>query len=595
MITGQVVDATTGKPLSAAVVAITNATYVDAAGIPEVGSSPFVRVPTILTGADGRFVFRGLRAGNFWITSTKGGYEEGASGRRRPAGATQPAVLIETDRSIEIVVRMWKHGAIGGAVIDEAGEPVVGVQVRALARVFAGGRDRYGASGPPALTDDRGMYRFSSLPAGEYVVVASARTVAAPLSAMSLRGLPSEVGAAFAGVPGNADTLQIGDALYALGRGIVVPPPPVDGRMLQYPPVFHPSALVPAEAAVIALGFGEERSGVDVQLQPVPSVRVSGVLTAPQPGFSPTAVRLMPSGFDDVSLEQDAPLSATDVNGVFIFPAVPPGRYTLRAAARPRPAGSGGDEDPGLWLAVPLSVGGDDLDGVAAAMLPGLHVSGRFEFEGAAERPAAARLAQIPVMIETVDGSPPLPGAAVAAHQDNRSTGTFRTPGYPAGKYLLRIGGSPQGWMFKSAMLEGRDLSESPFDLTRDISGVVVTFTDRWSGLGGSVQGAGADGATIVVFPANSGGWTNYGLNPRRLRSARASAAGTFGSKSERGDFSLSSLPPGDYYVAAIPEEASARWRDPKVLEALSRVATHVTVIEGEHKMVELRVKDVIR
>jgi subtilisin family serine protease len=149
--------------------------------------------------------------------------------------------------------------------------------------------------------------------------------------------------------------------------------------------------------------------------------------------------------------------------------------------------------------------------------------------------------------------------------------------------------------MFKSAILDGRDLSESPFDLTRDISGVVLTFTDRWSGLGGTVQGAGADGATIVVFPTNSEGWTNYGLNPRRLRSARATGVGTFGSKSERGDFSLSSLPPGDYYVAAIPEEDSVRWRDPKVLETLALVATHVTVIEGEHKMVDLRVKDVIR
>lgn len=39
--------------------------------------------------------------------------------------------------------------------------------------------------------------------------------------------------------------------------------------------------------------------------------------------------------------------------------------------------------------------------------------------------------------------------------------------------------------MFKSATLDGRDVSEAPFDFQRDISDLVIPFTDRWSGVSG--------------------------------------------------------------------------------------------------------------
>ena len=52
-------------------------------------------------------------------------------------------------------------------------------------------------------------------------------------------------------------------------------------------------------------------------------------------------------------------------------------------------------------------------------------------------------------------------------------------------------------------------------------------------------------------------------------------------------------MPPGDYYVVAVPEEQAADWRDPKTLEALARLATQVNIAEGEHKMIDLRLKEV--
>src|SRR5258707_2538046 len=130
VITGQVIDAVSGKPAGAAIVSVTVA-LVDRfdlrSGVP----------PRILTGNDGRFVFRNLAVGSFTITATKGGYADGAFGRRVIAGPSQPVVLPEAQRTADIVVRIWKNGAITGTVVDEAGEPVLGVQMRASRRTFA--------------------------------------------------------------------------------------------------------------------------------------------------------------------------------------------------------------------------------------------------------------------------------------------------------------------------------------------------------------------------------------------------------------------------------------------------------------------------
>ena len=158
--------------------------------------------------------------------------------------------------------------------------------------------------------------------------------------------------------------------------------------------------------------------------------------------------------------------------------------------------------------------------------------------------------------------------------------------GFSAGKYRVRVQNSPPGWMFKAAMLNGVDVSETPFEFTRDVSDLVLTFTDRWSGMGGVVQGTGAAGAVVLAFTTNAQtwNWDDQGPASRRFRSTRANA---------RGEFGLSSVPPGDYYVIAVPEEQAADWRDPKVLEALARQATQVSIAEGEHKTIDPRLREV--
>ena len=186
-----------------------------------------------------------------------------------------------------------------------------------------------------------------------------------------------------------------------------------------------------------------------------------------------------------------------------------------------------------------------------------------------------------PFSLESDDASSRRPAweSRLAARENRDSLSRDMQPG----RYRVRVQNSPTGWMFKAAMLNGVDVSETPFEFTRDVTDLVLTFTDRWSGMSGVVQGAGGGGAMVLAFTTNVQTWNEQGASPRRLKSTRANA---------RGEFGISSVPPGDYYVVAVPEEQAADWRDPKALEALARLATQVTIAEGEHKTIDLRLKD---
>ena len=174
VISGRVIDAVSGRPVSAAFVSISGANIL----VSGRGQGSRDAAPQILTDSDGRFVFSGLVPGSYMIRATKGGYAEGASGRWRPGGPTQPVVLTATANAADVAVRIWKYGAIAGTVTDETGEPVINVQVRAVAR-SAGTVRPFATGGSAAVTDDRGMFRISALP-GDYLIMASQPPISAP-------------------------------------------------------------------------------------------------------------------------------------------------------------------------------------------------------------------------------------------------------------------------------------------------------------------------------------------------------------------------------------------------------------------------------
>ena len=116
----------------------------------------------------------------------------------------------------------------------------------------------------------------------------------------------------------------------------------------------------------------------------------------------------------------------------------------------------------------------------------------------------------VPFVLDPADAtSAPVPDQLAAISGDGPG---FVVTGYRPGRYRVRVPNSPPGWMFKAATLNGVDVSENPFELTRDVTDLVLTFTDRWSGIGGLVQGTGA------TAPRSSCSRRMQGSGPRAAR-----------------------------------------------------------------------------
>jgi hypothetical protein len=127
LVVGEVVDAVSGNPIPEAVVQIS---------MPGYFNNPTAPSMRVITDDDGRYFFADLPPGKYYLSATKAGFIVGAFGQRRPFGETQNLALAEGERRTDVKLQIWKYGAIAGTVVDEAGEPVVGVTVQALSRDF---------------------------------------------------------------------------------------------------------------------------------------------------------------------------------------------------------------------------------------------------------------------------------------------------------------------------------------------------------------------------------------------------------------------------------------------------------------------------
>jgi hypothetical protein len=245
--------------------------------------------------ADGAFEFASLPAGRYRLSVFHTTYAPSADFRSKA-----PPVLYEVQpgRPLNgVVQRLPRRPVLSGTVRDEAGEPIVNVEVTALRLAFSGD-----VAQPETTrrTDDRGMYRLvlSGL-AGEYLV--------------QVRGSSA------------------------------VPLPPGQERLeaaTSYPTLYFPVALRQSDAARLAVGLNEERHGVDFNLSSLRGVTVAGQLVAESSASRLIDVALLPA--DGSLVRWDAPAGTVRVPpGVrFSFPRVPPGRYLLWAVSVRR-AGAG--------------------------------------------------------------------------------------------------------------------------------------------------------------------------------------------------------------------------------------------------------------
>jgi hypothetical protein len=615
LILGRVVDAASGRPVPGAIVALQNVSIL----MP--GAPPPGPQPRALTNANGQFVFRRLPKGSFGLTVTKPGFVEGAYGRRRPGGSQIPLEMSDGERNGEVVIPIWRFAAVSGTVTDEAGEPVIGVEIRVFERRYVGGKRRL-VAGSAQFTDDRGVYRLGTLPPGDYVVAFVSKEVTMPTDAADLlRTGPNNARfqellrersfmAAAPSVGSSGFVIDGMERQIAQGTPVLPQAATRGAPLYVYPTQFFPGTPSAPQAATLTLKSGQERGGVDLTLRPAKAARVSGHVIGPDGPVGNVGLRLVPEG-DDFATEIETSATMSGASGEFTFIGVVPGQYAVKVMRVPRPpaapmsnvtsvqigggamistssatpgaAPPGVPPEPTLWASVPVGVTDTDVTGLSITLQTGARLTGRVEFDGAKERPDAQALARIPITVERADrGTNAGPGVGIPPGRVDES-GTFKTYGIPGGKYFVRVLGAPPGWTLRSVTSEGRDISDMPFDVgSADVGNIVITFTDRQTKVTGVVRDVSGNldpDALVVVFPADSAAWTSFGLNPRRMRAIRTTKSGTY----------TFGFPPGEYVIAAVKEEHLGSWQYPEMLEALSRIGIHVRLTEGDTRTQDLK------
>ena len=571
-ISGGVVDATTGAPLVGAIVTLSVASR-----------ASVTRAPRETTDSRGRFLFTKLPAhDDYQLSAAMPGYFDASYGQTSLRPASTMLVLTEGQSIQNADLSLTKGGSIAGTVLDEHGDPVVGVYVHVLAEVLVGGA-RQSASGPVATTDDRGMYRVAGLSPGDYLV--SVPSVASAVPAAASAGLNAAPVAMF-----DVETLS----RLALGK-YPIPPPPRNGQPLTYPVTYAPDATSPARATPVTLAVGESRSGVDVRLEPVPVSRVSGRVDGPPEALTGLTLRLLPAGLEHLGSGAETATALVAPGGSFVFLNVPAGSYTIdvrRALMEFTYSAGGGSHLPfppgtnsysinsgsveaappgvqyssttfgnamGFWGRATVVVAGGDVSGVVVPLRLGATVSGHVIHERKDTSKPPGRPSFLAARAEPANGSPDT--GLARQSQPPQDPDDFLLEGLTPGQYVLRFN-QPAGTLVKSVVFDGADFTHRPLNLAdgHDATNVQVTFTDNLPTLTGSIHGADAvlKTAIVIAFPVEPDQWSNYRLTPNRIKTSRPSAAGTF---------RFSTLPEGDYYLIAVPGSGSAReidaWQDP--------------------------------
>jgi hypothetical protein len=226
--------------------------------------------PSSLTDNDGNFLVKNVRAGTYYAMVNAPGvvspmafvdFSKMRAGTRNEEEAFENAfegfekIVVDGINAIDVQVAARRGGAIGGRIMYDDGDAAIGVKVEILRKV----KDKYLPVIPNFgsfiamfigngiyQTDDRGVYRFAGLPAGEYIVKVTENTTH---SESSDRNRNSEFETIFGG----------GNSLLS---------------------IFYPDVFETKLANVISVEFGQEVAEINMTIPSRSLYKVEGKIVS---------------------------------------------------------------------------------------------------------------------------------------------------------------------------------------------------------------------------------------------------------------------------------------------------------------------------
>jgi hypothetical protein len=475
----------------------------------------------------GRFVFSRLAEGPYIVEAERPGYVRMAYGSVAFGRPGLPVALAPGDTA-EITISLPRGGVITGVVHDPLGRAVPGVTVRLFQSIVREGSRRLdsvpevgaGQGLVSTQTDSRGEYRLYGLPPGEYLVAAAKVDPSGLLS--------------------------------------------VSNESTTSPPTFYPSTVFPPLASLVVVGKGEERRNVDIFMTSEPTASVNGMVLGERQVDDVVRVQM---SYDSVRGDAPFPFARSvpvGADGRWALSAVPSGRYRITATTSRATVGSMQPPPITRWAQIDLEVvGGNQVD-VILTLQPTLTLSG---------------------VVKAEDGTPDIDGAQISLVALDSSrvrdfrpvqltvAGQFRLTSLLPGRYVFVE--TSDTFSVTSALVNGAAVGDLPFslDAASEAAGAVVNLTRNQQSISGTLthRGRRAAGYSIVVFPKDRRYW--FPGSPRVHVTLTATD----------GRYTIWSLPPSSYYLAAFSSFSDDDAADLSLLETVAAYAFSFELAAGEH------------
>jgi Carboxypeptidase regulatory-like domain len=480
-----------------------------------------------MTGADGRFEFTGLLAGKYTLGAAKPGFLMQAFEQHEDfssAIVVGPAVSAEN-----LLFRITPAAAISGQIFDEQNEPVRDAQVTLFRQRLLDGRTTTRLRGQ-TNSDDRGQYRFGSLPPGTYFLMVSARPWYAQYN---IDGLPKE-----------ANSGQDQNAAAALD--------------LTYPLLYYSGVTDSSQATPITLAPGDHATA-DFSLTPVRSVhiRVHTPKLNMSQGYS---VMLIPEAFQAVSVQMPVSVQTTMTKpGEIEISGIAPGQYRLQMVFP-------GKETTTFSQAINLE-SDTDLDALAGDSIT--NISGTIRMQDGTRPPVGAGV----ILRNVASGEP----ARTFLHPDGSFQFPLRETVLP-GTYEIAIGAQNTYIVSVSASggrHSGRTIEIRGSDPVR-LNIVAAQGVGRVDGTVLSSDGKPFAGAMVLLAP------DDLASNVVLIRRDQSDSDGTF---------TLPNVVPGHYTLLAIRNGWGLEWLNAAVLKPYLPAGERLLVQKSGNYNLKLRLQ----
>lgn len=480
------------------------------------------------TDVNGAYEFTEVRPGRYTINATKGSYVSMSYGQARSTDAPKPLEILDRQTVERLDLSLPRGGVITGRIVDDFGEPMSDVQVSPQRYQFVQGRRTLMMSGRISLTNDLGEFRLFGIAPGQYYIEAT-------------------------------------------WRQMNMTPNPGPAERLTFPPTFFPGTTDAAEAQRLTIGAGQEIRDLVMAIRPAKAARVTGTVTgADGKPMTPGMVMAMRTSGMGVDVAGNGPVRP---DGTFAINALAAGEYTLRAQR------NGMTADGPEFATATITVNGEDVSDVHLVATRPSAASGRIVVDPAAAQqlPKTITLALFPWSMGFGMMGPPPPPVRVA---DDYSFVMKAPPG------VMRVslggfGPPPVGWSIRSIHINGVDVTDTgiEFKANEDISGVEVELTNKLTTVSGTVSSGGnlMKDYTVIVFAQDREKWTGM------------SRYIAIGRPDQDGRFKTGNLAPADYYAIAVDRIDAGQWTDPDFLESIRSRASTLSLMEGETKVVDLK------